>query len=77
MKLSTFIEEIGDEVAAELFKVKVRTVASWRRKERIPRPRQAQVIIAASEGKVDMHGIYGDDNGPNPSSTLVVEQVSV
>lgn len=62
--LPRFIDEIGDERAAELFGVKVRTVAGWRRGERIPRPKRALQIIAATNrhpaGPVGWDGIYRD-----------------
>lgn len=59
LTLPEFIREIGDEKAAELFNVKVRTVQSWRRREAFPYPRNAQQIVAAAEGRVDFQGIYG------------------
>jgi DNA-binding transcriptional regulator YdaS (Cro superfamily) len=58
MELSAFIEEVGDEKAAKLFGVKVRTAASWRRRERIPRPKQVPNIVRASKGKVTLEGVY-------------------
>lgn len=59
MTLSAFIRELGDQAAADLFGVKVRTVQSWRRLERYPRPEQSWVIVAKSEGRVDYAGIFG------------------
>lgn len=57
--LASFIAEVGDEKAADLFGVKLRTVESWRRGERTPRPKQAQQIIAAADGRLDFQSIYG------------------
>lgn len=59
MTLTDLLIELGDSAAAELFGVKVRTIQSWRRGERYPRPEQAWVIVARSEGRVDYAGIYG------------------
>lgn len=58
MKLDQFIEEIGDEAAAKLFDVKPRTVASWRRGERKPRPDKAIEIVKTLRGKIPLEGIY-------------------
>lgn len=59
MTLSEFIAEVGDRTAAELFRAPVRTIQSWRRRERYPRPATAQEIIGATDGRVTMQGIYG------------------
>lgn len=61
MKLTTYIEQIGDAEAAKRFGVKLRTVQSWRRGERRPRPTQIPAIIEGSDGKVTVSGIYGVD----------------
>ena len=58
MELAVFIQKHSDEVAAELFGVKKRTVSSWRRLERVPAPRQSLNIIEKSEGAIDWEGIY-------------------
>lgn len=58
MTLPDFIAEVGDQKAAELFRAPVRTVQSWRRRERYPRPSTAQQIIGATGGRVTMQGIY-------------------
>jgi hypothetical protein len=65
MTLKEFIEEIGDGRASELLDVPVRTVAAWRRGERLPRPAQAAKIVRAARGKVDYSGIYAppEDRG--------------
>jgi len=57
MRLSDYVKQIGDEAAAELFEVKVRTAASWRRRERIPSHKQASIIVGRSP--VTYEGIYG------------------
>lgn len=57
--LANFITEVGDAKAGVLFQVKLRTVQSWRRGERFPRPEQARIIVDATNGRVDMQGIYG------------------
>ena len=59
MTLSEYIDTLGDSVAASLFKVKPRTVASWRRGERRPSIPQAKIILTKTHGKVDFFGIYG------------------
>ena len=62
MKLSEFIQTIGDAEAAKLFGVKPRTIGSWRRHERLPRSRRAKAIVDATRhhpaGSVDFDGIY-------------------
>lgn len=58
MDLSTYIEQIGDERAAKLFDVSVRTAASWRRRERKPRPKQVPKIIKATKGELSYESIY-------------------
>ena len=58
MRLNAYIETIGDAAAAELFGVKERTAASWRRGERLPRPEQAERIVSASRGRVTYSEIY-------------------
>lgn len=58
MDLPAYIEQLGDEEAAKRFNVPIRTVASWRRGERKPRPKQAEKIISDSGGKVTFEGIY-------------------
>lgn len=59
--LPEFIESVGDEAAAELFGAKVRTVQSWRRRERYPRPEQARQIVEATGGAVDFAGIFAGE----------------
>lgn len=56
--LPDFITEIGDAEAARLFRSPMRTIQSWRRRERTPRPSQATMIIEASGGRVTYEGIY-------------------
>lgn len=56
--LKDFLCELGDEAASELLDVAPRTVASWRRGERLPRPAQAARIVRVSNGRVDYAGIY-------------------
>lgn len=59
MDLKRFIEKVGDEKAAKLFGVKTRTAASWRRGERIPRPKQVKKILKAAGGDLSYESIYG------------------
>jgi hypothetical protein len=47
-KLQALIQNLGDEQAARLFRVKKRTAMSWRLGERRPRPKQARVIVENS-----------------------------
>lgn len=58
MNLRDFLKELGDSEAADLLDVPQRTVASWRRGERIPRPHQAARIVRLTHGRVDYAGIY-------------------
>jgi hypothetical protein len=58
MTLSDFIKSKGDEAAAELFEVPVRTVMSWRLQDRRPRPSTAHRIVEKTAGAVTLDGIY-------------------
>ena len=73
MTLSDYIKEHGDQRCAELFKVKERTVASWRRGENFPRAVKAREIVAVTGGSVTMAGIYHDPavNAENSPKTEV------
>lgn len=62
MELTEYIELIGDEKAAAIWKVKPRTAQSWRLRERTPRPEQAEAIVATSP--VTYEGIYGPKHPP-------------
>lgn len=57
MKLTDYIKQVGAARFAKQFKVKVRTVESWRRMERRPRAEKAQEIVEKTP--VTMDGIYG------------------
>lgn len=58
MELKKYIQEHGDIKCAELFNVKPRTTASWRRGERLPRPDQANEIVILTNGEVSLYDIY-------------------
>ena len=58
MTLIEFIQKHGDAKCASLFKVKERTIASWRRGENFPRAKKAREIVERTGGKVGMDGIY-------------------
>jgi hypothetical protein len=58
LSLPQYIESVGDAVAADLFRVKLRTVESWRRRERFPRAEQARLIVRVTDGQVDYRGIF-------------------
>ena len=60
ISLPEFIESVGDECAAQLFRAKLRTVQSWRRRERYPRADQARRIVEVTEGRVDFSGIFAE-----------------
>lgn len=57
MDLKPYLEKMGDSKAAELFGVKKRTVAAWRRGERHPKRSHAEIIVKRSP--VTFEGIYG------------------
>jgi len=57
MRLPDYIDQIGIKRFAKQFKVKPRTVSSWKRMERRPRPEKAQEIVEKTP--VTMEGIYG------------------
>jgi hypothetical protein len=59
MTLSEYIQKHGDEALAKVWGVKPRTVASWRRGERVPRYSQACQIVETSDGEVSYQDIYG------------------
>ena len=58
MELAVYIQIKTDDIAAQLFGVKKRTVGSWRRMERVPTPLQSLRIIEKTKGTVDWQGIY-------------------
>lgn len=58
MNLPSFIEQVGDEKAAKLFRVKIRTAKSWRLKERRPKDKHAEKVIKGSNGMLDYESIY-------------------
>jgi hypothetical protein len=60
MRLPEYISKIGVEKFTKMLRdcdVKKRTVISWQRMERRPRPEIAQVIVERTP--VTMEGIYG------------------
>ena len=63
MELKEFIAAIGDDQAAQLFGVSIRTTQSWRLGDRLPRPTQANTIVTKTathpKGPVTFAGIYG------------------
>ena len=59
MDLPAYIKSVGDARASELFGEPVRTVKSWRYRDRRPRPETAQKIVAATNGEVTLADIYG------------------
>ena len=60
MTLSEFIKSKGNDQAASLFGVPVRTVMSWRYGARRPRPTKAQEIVQLCDGQVSFGEIYTD-----------------
>lgn len=68
MRLEDFIAKVGDEEAAGLFGVKVRTAKAWRLRDRRPRADQAAVIVEATRdhavGAVTYEGIYAPSGTP-------------
>ena len=59
MKLSAYIESIGDRAFAQVIGASRRAVTDWRLGNRLPRPRAAQRIVKASKGAVSLSDIYG------------------
>lgn len=57
MRLPDYIKQVGVKRFARQFKLKPRTVLSWRNMERRPRPEIAQEIVEKTP--VTMEGIYG------------------
>jgi hypothetical protein len=61
--LPQFIAEMGDaEISRRLNGTPIRTIQSWRRRERRPRLAQAQELINLSDGRLDFQAIYGPDS---------------
>lgn len=58
MDLPAFIKSVGDDHAAKLFGVKLRTVASWKYGEKTPRPQKALEIERLTKGRVRFTDIY-------------------
>lgn len=56
MNLPEYIAKIGDRRAAKKFGVQIRTIVSWRLRDRLPRPKTADRIVKRSP--VTMDGIY-------------------
>ena len=65
MDLPTYISQIGDKAAAKLFDTKLRTVQSWKRKERLPRKEKADLIVEVSPVTYD--GIYSVERRKEPA----------
>jgi len=61
MTLPEYLQMRGDDVIAAILKIPERTVRSWRRRERYPRPRQAAKLVETSGGKLDYSGVYAPD----------------
>ena len=60
--LCRFIDEVGDKAAAEIAGISVRTAASYRLGERVPRPDIAQRFV--DTGRVTWEGIYKPASKP-------------
>lgn len=58
MTLIEYIVEVGDEVAARVLNAEERTIASWRRGERTPRPKKAFEIEKTLKGRVSFADCY-------------------
>ena len=58
LSLIDLITEIGDDQAAEMFHVKRRTVASWRRSERWPLARDIPHLIDLSGGRLSLESLF-------------------
>lgn len=56
--LPEFIESIGEDAAARLFEVPVRTVLSWKYLDRRPRRAMAKRIAQCTKGRVSIAEIY-------------------
>lgn len=66
IQLPDLIEKMGDAEFAKRLGVPLRTVQSWRRCERQPRPAQAHEIVRMADGLISLDGIYpppGDKQG--------------
>lgn len=60
MDFKKYLTELGDDEASTRYKTKPRTVASWRRGERVPRPEKARLIVRIEQGKISLSDIYGE-----------------
>ena len=61
LSLIDLITEIGDDQAAAMFRVKRRTVASWRRSERWPLARDIPHLIELSGGRLSLESFFYRD----------------
>lgn len=59
MDLPEYIKTVGDARASEIFGESIRTVRSWRYRDRRPRPITAHKIVEATNGEVTLADIYG------------------
>lgn len=60
LSLPQLIAQFGDAEFADLLGAPIRTVQSWRRRERLPRPEQAREIVRLAGGRITFDGIYGE-----------------
>jgi hypothetical protein len=59
--LPDYIKALGDQQFSARYGVKLRTAASWRRRERYPRPKQARALVERSGGELSLNAIYARD----------------
>lgn len=59
MDLSTYIKTLGDETAATILGISIRSARAYRLKDRTPRPEKAREMVKRSKGKLTLERIYG------------------
>ena len=74
--LPEYIAEMGDEAFMQMVGVPLRTVQSWRRRERRPRPEQAREIVKLAGGRVTFEGIYGPVPGAGAQEAEPSQEVA-
>ena len=58
MNLTDYISALGDDTAAKVLGITVRSAKAYRLGVRTPRPAKAQQMVKRSRGKLSLEAIY-------------------